>query len=64
MAENLQKYLSKDDKPLIYFNRTISAGDNLKSLGATPASSFGDLVSKSDVVFTMVICSWIVNWNH
>ncbi|KAI5275159.1 3-hydroxyisobutyrate dehydrogenase [Aureobasidium subglaciale] len=54
MAENLQKYLAKNDQSLIYNNRTMASGDSLKSLGASPASSFGELVSKSDVVFTMV----------
>lgn len=54
MAENLQKYLSKNEQSLIFNNRTMSAGDNLKSLGASPVSSFGELVKKSDVVFTMV----------
>jgi 3-hydroxyisobutyrate dehydrogenase-like beta-hydroxyacid dehydrogenase len=54
MAENLQKYLAKSDQSLIFNNRTMASGDNLKSLGATPAESFGELVKKSDVVFTMV----------
>lgn len=54
MAENLQKYLAKNDQSLIFNNRTMASGDNLKSLGATPAESFGELVKKSDVVFTMV----------
>ena len=54
MAENLQKHLSKDGKPLIFYNRTMSAGSGLESLGATPASNFGDLAAKSDVIFTMV----------
>jgi 3-hydroxyisobutyrate dehydrogenase-like beta-hydroxyacid dehydrogenase len=54
MAENLQKYLAKNDESLIFNNRTMASGDNLKSLGATPAESFGELVKKSDVVFTMV----------
>ncbi|KAG9724552.1 hypothetical protein KCU73_g13402, partial [Aureobasidium melanogenum] len=54
MAENLQKYLAKNDQSLIFNNRTMASGDNLKSLGASPASSFGELVQKSDVVFTMV----------
>ncbi|KAG9954167.1 6-phosphogluconate dehydrogenase family protein, partial [Aureobasidium melanogenum] len=54
MAENLQKYLAKNNQSLIFNNRTMASGDNLKSLGASPASSFGELVQKSDVVFTMV----------
>jgi 3-hydroxyisobutyrate dehydrogenase-like beta-hydroxyacid dehydrogenase len=54
MAENVQKYLAKHEQSLIFNNRTMASGDDLKSLGATPASSFGELVQKSDVVFTMV----------
>ncbi|KAG2167720.1 hypothetical protein JADG_007459 [Aureobasidium aubasidani] len=54
MAENLQKYLAKNDQSLIFNNRTMASGDNLKGLGASPASSFGELVTKSDVIFTMV----------
>jgi 3-hydroxyisobutyrate dehydrogenase-like beta-hydroxyacid dehydrogenase len=49
MAENLQKYLAKNEQSLMFNNRTMASG-----LGATPASSFGELVQKSDVVFTMV----------
>lgn len=58
MAENLQKYLAKNDQKLIFNNRTMASGDNLKSLGANPAESFGELVKKSDVVFTMVYHSF------
>lgn len=54
MAENLQKYLAKNDQSLIFNNRTMASGDSLKGLGASPASSFGELVTKSDVIFTMV----------
>ena len=61
MAENLQKYLAKNDQKLIFNNRTMASGDTLKSLGASPASSFGELVEKSDVVFTMV---YIPSNNH
>ncbi|CAD0024093.1 unnamed protein product [Aureobasidium pullulans] len=53
MAENLQKYLAKNDQSLIFNNRTMASGDSLKGLGASPASSFGELVTKSDVIFTM-----------
>ncbi|TIA39678.1 3-hydroxyisobutyrate dehydrogenase [Aureobasidium pullulans] len=54
MAENLQKYLAKNDQSLIFNNRTMASGDSLKGLGASPTSSFGELVTKSDVIFTMV----------
>ncbi|KAL4947999.1 hypothetical protein BDW69DRAFT_199213 [Aspergillus filifer] len=36
-------------------NRTISAGEPLNELGATPAASLIDLVEKCDVIFTMII---------
>ncbi|KAL4735370.1 hypothetical protein BDV11DRAFT_212025 [Aspergillus similis] len=56
MATNLQRYLAKspDEQNLTYFNRTLSAGDPLRELGATPAASLLDLVKKCDVIFTML----------
>ncbi|KAL4750342.1 hypothetical protein BDW72DRAFT_203980 [Aspergillus terricola var. indicus] len=56
MATNLQRYLARspDEQNLTYFNRTLSAGDPLRELGATPAASLLDLVKKCDVIFTMV----------
>lgn len=52
MATNLQSHLTRQNAtPLTYFNRTISKGDPLAQLGASPASSIGDLVSRSDIVF-------------
>ncbi|KAF4446200.1 putative oxidoreductase yfjR [Fusarium austroafricanum] len=52
MATNLQKHLSSTGAPnLVYFNRTISRGDPLKDLGAQPAATAKDLVTKSDIVF-------------
>lgn len=55
MAENLQKHLTKTAEPaLIYYNRTMSSGATLTSLGAMPAESFTDLVKESDIIFTMV----------
>ncbi|KAM0194781.1 hypothetical protein ACHAPA_009184 [Fusarium lateritium] len=52
MATNLQKHLSsKNDLNLIYYNRTITRGDPLKDLGAQPASTAKDLVTKSDIIF-------------
>jgi 3-hydroxyisobutyrate dehydrogenase-like beta-hydroxyacid dehydrogenase len=53
MARNLQKFLAQDDhyQSLVYFNRTISRGDPLRELGASPASSPQDLVQNSDIVF-------------
>ncbi|EIT81483.1 3-hydroxyisobutyrate dehydrogenase [Aspergillus oryzae 100-8] len=55
MAENLQRQLANNhERPLIYSNRTLSAGDTLKSLGAVPATEFTDLVRRCDIVFTMI----------
>ncbi|KAH7192618.1 NAD binding domain of 6-phosphogluconate dehydrogenase-domain-containing protein [Fusarium flagelliforme] len=52
MATNLQRHLSSNGSSnLTYSNRTISRGDSLKDLGAEPASSPGDLVSKCDIIF-------------
>lgn len=52
MASNLQKHLTQTgDSSLHFFNRTISRGDSLKSLGGTPCSSPSDVVSRSDIVF-------------
>ncbi|KAF4988214.1 hypothetical protein FGRMN_9897 [Fusarium graminum] len=52
MATNLQKHLSStSDSSLTYYNRTITRGDALKDLGAQPASSARELVTKSDIVF-------------
>ncbi|KAL2834275.1 NAD binding domain of 6-phosphogluconate dehydrogenase-domain-containing protein [Aspergillus cavernicola] len=55
MATNLQRYLSNTQQPsLTYYNRTISSGDALQELGAIPATSLPDLVTKCDVIFTML----------
>ncbi|KAL4965659.1 NAD(P)-dependent oxidoreductase [Aspergillus stella-maris] len=55
MAMNLQRHLVKTQEPnLTYYNRTISTGEPLNELGATPAASLTDLVEKCDVIFTML----------
>lgn len=55
MAENLQRYIAqKDEQALVYYNRTMSAGSSLQSLGAIPASSFTAMVKQCDIIFTMV----------
>lgn len=55
MASNLQRHLSaKQGLGLLYSNRTLSRGEPLQQLGAVPQPSFGDLVSKSNIIFTMV----------
>ncbi|KAF5677369.1 gamma hydroxybutyrate dehydrogenase [Fusarium heterosporum] len=52
MAINLQRHLSSTNgSSLIYFNRTITRGDPLKDIGAQPAITAKDLVTKSDIVF-------------
>lgn len=52
MATNLQKHLSSTSLPnLLYHNRTISRGDPLKDLQASPASSISHLVSNADIIF-------------
>ncbi|KAE8380502.1 hypothetical protein BDV26DRAFT_130640 [Aspergillus bertholletiae] len=55
MAKNLQKHLAtKNAMNLIYSNRTMARGDALKSLGATPETSFAKLVGQCGIIFTMV----------
>lgn len=57
MALNLQKHLAaKNLPPLRYSNRTMSRGEPLKEAGAIPEESFEDVVSKSNIIFTMVSC--------
>ncbi|KAB8223650.1 NAD binding domain of 6-phosphogluconate dehydrogenase-domain-containing protein [Aspergillus novoparasiticus] len=55
MATNLQKHLAtKNALNLIYSNRTMARGDPLKTLGATPETSFAKLVGQCGIIFTMV----------
>lgn len=57
MALNLQKHLAaKNLPPIRYSNRTMSRGEPLKEAGAIPEESFEDVVSKSNIIFTMVSC--------
>lgn len=52
MATNLQTHLSSTSLPsLLYHNRTLSRGDPLKALHASPAPSIADLVSSTDIIF-------------
>lgn len=53
MATNLQKHLSQltGASPLQYYNRTMSRGDPIRDLGASPAESVVALVASSDVIF-------------
>ncbi|KAL4934129.1 NAD(P)-dependent oxidoreductase [Aspergillus undulatus] len=56
MATNLQKHLATKStlNNLMYTNRTMSRGDALKALGATPETSFSKLVAQCAIIFTMV----------
>ncbi|KAL6238683.1 hypothetical protein BDW75DRAFT_237128 [Aspergillus navahoensis] len=56
MTTNLQQYLARnpEEHNLTYYNGTLSAGDPLKELGASPATSLLDLVEKCDIIFTML----------
>ncbi|KNG83292.1 3-hydroxyisobutyrate dehydrogenase [Aspergillus nomiae NRRL 13137] len=55
MASNLQRHLAtKNAMNLIYSNRTMARGDPLKTLGATPETSFAKLVGQCGIIFTMV----------
>jgi hypothetical protein len=50
MAENLHQYLmNTSEPPLIYNNRTMSAGETLKFRGVIPATEFIDLVKRCDI---------------
>lgn len=55
MALNLQRHLAaKGMPPLRYSNRTISRGELLKEAGGIPEEKFEGVVSKSNIIFTMV----------
>ncbi|KAI0137103.1 6-phosphogluconate dehydrogenase [Xylariales sp. AK1849] len=55
MAKNLQKYLSSTDAPgLVYTNRTLSRGDSLKALGASPVDTVSEVAKRSDIIFSCV----------
>ncbi|KAI2615832.1 6-phosphogluconate dehydrogenase [Hypoxylon sp. NC1633] len=55
MSMNLQKYLSSSGAPaLIYTNRTLSRGEPLKALGASPAESAREVATKSEIIFSCV----------
>lgn len=57
MATNLQKHLATKStlNSLLYSNRTMSRGDPLKAIGATPETNFSKLVAQCGIIFTMVI---------
>jgi 3-hydroxyisobutyrate dehydrogenase-like beta-hydroxyacid dehydrogenase len=55
MASNLQRHLAaKKALGLVYSNRTLSRGEPLRELGGLPEKTFGDVVQKSSIIFTMV----------
>ncbi|KAL2821247.1 NAD binding domain of 6-phosphogluconate dehydrogenase-domain-containing protein [Aspergillus cavernicola] len=56
MATNLQKHMATKVtvNSLLYSNRTMTRGDPLKALGATPETNFSKLVAQCGVIFTMV----------
>jgi len=55
MADNIQKYLKKEQYPsLIVFNRTASRADPLKEHGVIVAKSIEEAVQKSDIIYTCV----------
>jgi 3-hydroxyisobutyrate dehydrogenase-like beta-hydroxyacid dehydrogenase len=65
MAENIQKYLIKEDYPsIIVWNRTATRADSLKKLGATLADSVEDAVAKADIIFTSVPHSQVFSANN
>jgi 3-hydroxyisobutyrate dehydrogenase-like beta-hydroxyacid dehydrogenase len=56
MANNLAKNLEDIDAPPLHFsNRTLSKGQSLAAQGAVAEPDFVSLVSKCDIIFTMVI---------
>jgi 3-hydroxyisobutyrate dehydrogenase-like beta-hydroxyacid dehydrogenase len=55
MATNLQKHMIAHSlEPILYTNRTLSKGESLKALGATPYTSIAELVQNSDVIFASI----------
>ncbi|KAF1956202.1 hypothetical protein CC80DRAFT_548501 [Byssothecium circinans] len=52
MATNIQKFLKEKNLPgLQYTNRTLSRGDTLKDLGASPCDTVADVVKNTDIIF-------------
>lgn len=52
MATNLQNHLSKIGAPsLRYHNRTMSRGEPLQALGASPSASIRQLLAETDTIF-------------
>ncbi|OJI96816.1 hypothetical protein ASPVEDRAFT_158554 [Aspergillus versicolor CBS 583.65] len=56
MATNLQKHLATKStlNSLLYSNRTMSRGDPLRAIGATPETNFSKLVAQCGIIFTMI----------
>lgn len=52
MATNLQNHLSQTNSPsLHYHNRTMSRGDTLQALGASPSPTIARLLANTDTIF-------------
>lgn len=52
MATNLQRHLSKiGGRDLQFYNRTMSRGEPLQSLGGVPATSIKSMVANTDIIF-------------
>ncbi|KAI1480882.1 NAD(P)-binding protein [Daldinia eschscholtzii] len=52
MAKNIHQYLlSHGRQPLRFFNRTVSRGDTLATLGGVPCQSVTQLAKESDLIF-------------
>lgn len=55
MATNLQKYtIAQSLPPINYTNRTLSKGDSLKAMGATPYTTISELVQNSNIIFCSI----------
>jgi 3-hydroxyisobutyrate dehydrogenase-like beta-hydroxyacid dehydrogenase len=55
MAKTLQKHLSSiGAPPLSYTNRTLSRGAALEALGGIPCQTIGQVVGKTDIIFSSV----------
>lgn len=52
MATNLQRHLSQTGSPsLTYHNRTMSRGEPLRELGASPSPTINHLLANTDIIF-------------
>lgn len=55
MVTNLPKHLlATNSPPLLFTNRTMSRGASLGELGGVPVATIGEIVRRSDIVFSSV----------